>query len=344
MSLTTKTLRDALLGIVTEFAESCEIQGLVSASNLAALVVSLANYHEEGQSLTPDVYLCNEIKDITQLLPGHDLINIGHSTESVKVLLESLKKCAPLAKGGWCIYVENKRSGKFNYGVFRSTLNPLAISLEGTLFPEPPLGEMSVVRICQTANGCVELRNTKGEICHLLLNDKPINSPPPNEHLHKLIEKISSRVNRKTKDATRNYLQTLIGNALNESHGALIAVLSNPEIPQFLQDGSILDSPLDFPAILTEFQKKNEQVNEHKLNSYKSLISGMISSDGIVVFDTKARLLAFNCFVQSPQQDQKVNGGARTRAYEALCTHVLNGELNTAFIRSQDGWTKLRSK
>lgn len=225
MPVTTKTLRTALLGSVAEFADSCELPSLVSASNLTALVVSLSNYHEEGQSLTPDVFLCNDVKEITQLLPGYDLLTIGNSSDGEKALLESLKKCAPLARGGWCVYVENKREGKFQYGVFRSTLNPLAISLENTLFPEAPLVEISVVRICQTATGCVELRNTKGQICHLLLNDKPDNSPPPNEHLVKLVEKMSSGLRGKARDISRNYLHTLIGNALSESHGSLIAVL-----------------------------------------------------------------------------------------------------------------------
>ena len=333
-----------MLGSVTEFAESCDLHGLASASNLAALVVSLSNYHEEGEALLPEIYLCNDIREVTKMLPGHDLIELGQGDDASKVLLEALKKCAPLAKSNWCIFVD-KRDHKYQYGLFRGSLNPLAISIEETLFSEPLLA-LSVARLCQTASGCVELKNTKGEVCHLLLNDKPDGSPPPNADVAKLVEQITSCVAKPIQEQTRNYLSKLIGKALSECHGALIVVLPKSSLPKYIQDGSKLQPPLDFAAVIDAFTNgQDREENEQKLNSYGSLIAGMIASDGIAAFDTQARLLAFNCFLSlpNPKQGKKVVGGARTRAYEALSARV-GKNMTAAFMRSQDGWTKFRSK
>lgn len=68
----------------------------------------------------------------------------------------------------------------------------------------------------------------------------------------------------------------------------------------------------------------------------------MIGSDGITVFSTKGKLLAYNCFIKSANQvnGKPVVGGARTRAYEALVKKIGNG-IDAVFVQSQDGWTKL---
>lgn len=343
MPITTKTLRTVLLGSLTEFAESCDLHGLASASNLTALVVSLANYHEEGEALLPELYLCNDIREVIKMLPGYDLIELGQGGEAAKVLCEALKKCAPLAKGNWCIFVDKRGLG-YSYGLFRGSLNPLAISIEETLFSEPLLS-LSVARLCQTASGCVELKNTKGEVCHLLLNDKPDNSPPPNADVDNLVSLISSGVDASIREPTKNYLRKLIGMALSESHGALIVVLKKHSIPQYLQDGSKPQPIIDFAAIVDAFMRGvDREENEQKLNSYGSLICGMVASDGITVFDINARLLAFNCFVRlpTPKQGEKAVGGARSRAYDALSSRV-GKNMIAVFMRSQDGWTKFRS-
>lgn len=71
----------------------------------------------------------------------------------------------------------------------------------------------------------------------------------------------------------------------------------------------------------------------------------MISSDGITVFDSYGRLIAYNCFIASPNKvaGKVVIGGARTRAFEALSTK-LGKQLVCIFMQSQDGWTKFNGE
>jgi hypothetical protein len=67
----------------------------------------------------------------------------------------------------------------------------------------------------------------------------------------------------------------------------------------------------------------------------------MLNSDGIILFDNKARLLGFNYFVRS-KTASKESGGARRRAFATLVKNIDNG-LCGAFIQSQDGWSDFRN-
>lgn len=73
-----------------------------------------------------------------------------------------------------------------------------------------------------------------------------------------------------------------------------------------------------------------------------SLLKGMFNSDGIVLFDNKGKLLAYNCFVKVTAKAGMV-GGARKRAFTTLSQRIGNG-LSAAFIQSQDGWTEYKDK
>lgn len=65
----------------------------------------------------------------------------------------------------------------------------------------------------------------------------------------------------------------------------------------------------------------------------------MFRCDGILVFDTKARVVAYNAFTKLKASN--VSGGARRRAYRALCDKVGKG-LKGAFFQSQDGASDLQ--
>ena len=73
-----------------------------------------------------------------------------------------------------------------------------------------------------------------------------------------------------------------------------------------------------------------------------NLLEGMLCSDGITLFDERGRLLGYRCFIQIPTK-QEVVGGARRRAFGALCDHLGKG-LSAVFMQSQDGWSDFRSK
>jgi hypothetical protein len=344
MSHVTKSVRDFLLGSVSDFTDACAIPHLVTNSNLTSLIVSLANYQEEGARLLPEVYLCADLSSMLKIVTDYDSLPIGSETNSVDALSSALKKCAPLARHGWHIYVEASVN-KFTYGLFRGSMNPVAITVDRSLFTGNDINSTKYVSLCQIAAGCIEIKSSNGSSRTIILNDKPDSLPSPNINLKKIVDAICSKVNVSYKDTSTNFVRKTLQTALNDCHGTIIAVANGATVPKFLSDGISLGNPIDFPFLIKKYQidEKFKIDHQHTLVANSALLKGMISSDGITVFDAKARILAYNCFIASSSKSngKPPNGGARTRAYEALCNKIGHGLL-AVYVQSQDGWTKFQ--
>ncbi|MBK9444040.1 MAG: hypothetical protein IPN53_23225 [Comamonadaceae bacterium] len=340
MPLITKSLREYLQGNLVDFSDSCGMSNLVTATTLTSLVVILADLREEGAVLIPEVYICENLDETLKLLPVKEILPIGVQDSPSEAIAQAIKKCSPLAIEGWCIYITQGYE-KYQFGLFRASLNPLSISVDQTLFSEPR-ETIRLVRLFRTASGCVELCNHKGDIYSMLLSDKPATSPLPQAYTSNLVKLVCKDLNYPFKESTETYLEKTIRAALNSCHGAIIAVAKTKKIPRFLSDGVVLKVPLDIVSSVSKLLAKDaDNTAEHALNANAALIKGMISSDGITVFNTLGFLIAYNCFIASPSKvsGKVVIGGARTRAYEALKAKVGKG-LEGVFIQSQDGWTK----
>jgi hypothetical protein len=72
-----------------------------------------------------------------------------------------------------------------------------------------------------------------------------------------------------------------------------------------------------------------------------ALIRGMIASDGITLFSTDAKVIAYRLFINPYDGPPEPTGGARRAAYGALQARV-GHELVLAFFQSQDGRTDCR--
>lgn len=340
MPIVTKSLREYLQGNLVDFAANCAMPNLATAITLTGLVVTLADLREEGAVLIPEIYLCDALEETLKLLPVKETLPIGEQDDPSKAIVEAVKKCAPLAIEGWCIYITQNQN-KYQFGLFRGSLNPLSISVEQTLFSEPR-ETIKLVRLFRTASGCVELRNHGGEIYSMLLSDKPASSPLPQAYTTALIKLICKDLEEPLRESSRTYLEKIVRSALNSCHGTIIAVAKSAKVPYFLSDGVILKTPLDIASAVKGLLAENtDSTAEHALNANAALIKGMISSDGITVFNKAGCLIAYNCFIASPNKvaGKVVIGGARTRAYEALKTKV-GKSLEGVFVQSQDGWTK----
>lgn len=329
------TFRTHLIGSISDFTDACDMGELVRPSILVELIVSLARYQEEGVTLCPEVYLCEELTNMLLMMPGSGSLPIGHVDISDGAIKEVLKKCAPLALDGWKIYVE----GNGDFGLFRDSLNPLNIPVEETLLSNVG-AEMRVVRVFQIANDCVEIRSYCGGFHNIYLSHKRETEPSPERYLGDLVETISDKVLALEKDTVRTFLKKSLREGLRESHGALIAVVRGQTLPALFSDGIQLSNSIDFAAKILERHESNFQ--HTTLSALGSLLKGMLNSDGILVFTRDAKLLAYNCFVKSSKSNERgAVGGARRRAYGVLC-EKLNRGTYAAFIQSQDGWTDFR--
>lgn len=327
------TFRTQLIGGVTEFCQESRLNFLSNALHLVELIVLLARYTEEGDSLYPKVYLTDDRRSMTSMLPDGELVKIGQASANVEGVKSAIKKCAPLAINGWLIYIEATESN-LEYGLFKGSGNPISVLVDDVLMSQND--NSIVVKASQVAADCVEIRSSTGGLHYIFLNHRREDSAPPLQYIDQLIESITNNVSPVNKEPTTSLLNKLITPALRQSHGCIIAVTDQRSVPEYLgNDGIILDEPIDFPFLVSEFKK--DILSASHIDSKGHLLGGMLNSDGIILFDNKGRLLGYNCFIKVDNKEQ-VNGGARKRAFASLKSKIGQG-LSAAFIQSQDGWT-----
>lgn len=87
---------------------------------------------------------------------------------------------------------------------------------------------------------------------------------------------------------------------------------------------------------------KADSISLDSLHRKAEVVKGMLCCDGISLFDERARLLGYRCFV-SISQSSGIVGGARKRAFAALKRRLHRG-LSSVFIQSQDGLTEFEDK
>jgi hypothetical protein len=323
------TFRTQLIGGVAEFCAGCGLPLFSKPLNL----VALARYKEEGIRLTPQVYISSDITSLTAMLPDGERVKVGETSANAIGIKEALKRTAPLAMDGWSIYLQDQE--RIEYGVFRGSGNPLSVAIDDVLLKD--VDPLTVVKVFGIAEECVEVRASNGNYHHVFLDHRKDDTPPPLQYLDRLVAATTARCGTDSREALESFLKKLLFTAMRESHGCVIAVTNMRRAPAFLaHDGVILEVPIDFYRFVGQLRKG--EIDSNVLSNKGALLKGMLNSDGIILFDEKARLLGYNCFVKV-KHEAGVVGGARRRAFAALVAK-LNKGLTAAFMQSQDGWTE----
>lgn len=330
------TFRTPLVDGVSGFCDACRLPLFSNSLHLVELIVLLAKYKEEGESLYPEVYVTTDMNAILAMLPDAERFCLGVISRDIEGIRRAIKKAAPLATGGWLVYLEDSATD-LSFGLFRGSGNPVSVLVDRVLLESG--NSIPVAKVFQVAEDCVEIANCAGERHFIFLNHRREDSSPPLESLTRLIECATIGASPEYQDPSRSYLTRVLYNALRVSHGALIAVTNRRSTPRRLfNDGMPLQEPIDFAALIRGV--KRAQVLPDRLTGVSSLLKGMLNSDGIILFNNRAQLLGFNYFVRTRVTGVE-NGGARRRAFSAL-TERLGKELCGVFIQSQDGWSDFR--
>jgi hypothetical protein len=199
-----------------------------------------------------------------------------------------------------------------------------------------PNDDLRVVKAYQVADECVEVSANNGSRHYIFLDHRKEDSPPPLRYLDKLVSAVMEHAGEDVKEPAVSFLKRQLFDSLRQSHGCLIAVTNMREAPKFLsEDGVMLESPIDLPALVESLRK--DRISAAYLESKGSLLGGMLNSDGILLFDSRGRVLGYNCFVKTGKNDAVI-GGARRRAFSTLKEKIGRG-LSAAFMQSQDGWS-----
>jgi hypothetical protein len=341
------SLKNTLQGEIVEFLDKEGMSCIHTQNGLLGLVNVIAQYKEEGKPLFPSVYITDNKKDIQESLPGSELITIGEGELSAKFILKSVKKCAPLAFGGWAIYI--LRSGVTSeYGLFRSGSSIISVPVASSLITNANL-ESNLFLIRQVADKITEVRGTKGNSLVINFGIRSTSEISPLVEQEKLIQCILTKVPESIKDQCRIFLDRLLLYVLQNGHGNLSIVLdSDTEFPELLQDGIRLAEKVsisDRIAAMVKSTSENDSLNildiNAKLNGVFNLVAGMLMSDGITVFDNTGGVIAYNVFIKHPEEaiSENVDGGARSRTFEILKGYV-SANFVGVYMQSQDGNTK----
>ena len=332
------TFRTQLLGGVTEFCQQSGIPLITNPIHLVELVVLLARFKEEGVSLCPKVYLTNNMDTLASMLPEVEKLCIGRAASDIQGIKLATKKCAPLAIGGWLIYIHDKQQ-EIEFGLFKGSSNPISVSVDDVIMETSE--DLLVVKAFQIAEECVEIRSNNGSFHYVFLNHRKEDSPPPLQFLNDLVISIVDDVDLKEKESVTSFLKKLFFEALRQSHGCIVAVTNMKHVPKFLSDdGTILDHPINYTELVCN--TKNNTISQFCLDNNGYLLKGMLNTDGIIIFDNKARLLGYNCFIKN-SKNIAVIGGARKRAFASLSSKIGKG-LCAVFMQSQDGWSDFKGK
>ena len=335
--MTNITFRTQLLGGVTDFCKESQLS-LVTPYFLVELVARLVGYQEESVKLTPQVYITDDIDLLTGMLPGGDKIDLATTTADEIGVEEMLKLSAPLAVGDWRIF--GQQFGEdLRFGLFRGSSSPISVKVDDIMLTDQK--ESAVVKAHQVARDCVEIISSQGSRHHVFFDHSKEDTPPPFQHTENLVDAITRRVDPEEKGAVQSFLTRTIMTALRKSHGSILAVTNMSRPPKFLsEDAVLLDDPFDFPAMIKAL--RSEDLSSDFLERKANLLEGMLSSDGITLFNERGRLLGYRCFIQISGK-QAVVGGARRRAFNALYARLGRG-LAAVYMQSQDGRSDFRSK
>lgn len=310
-------------------------------NGLMDIIDKLADYHEEGQALYPEVLIVKDLSYFNTFV--NHRVKLVEKKLSRADFSQCIKMCAPLAVDGWNIYLALLEDNKIEYGLVTSEITALSLNLyEQTMNMEVP--EINAIYFRNAGNKVVEVRTVQTKVLvYLNLNEGGDSLDQTVDQLVQTIlpEKIDNYLGK------INYLKKVIRQALNEGHGNLIAVAeSNPEVIRSVIEnfhgGITLETPIDLSQLTSDCLVLHTEEASLTLNLYASLLQSMLNFDGITLFSNDGKIIGYHYIVNNNVvAEESIEGGARTRAFSALCS--ING-LKTCFMKSQDGRIKFKRK
>jgi hypothetical protein len=309
-----------------------------SRSIVSYLAGNLLNYKEEGREYTPTILFCEDSDAVIKAFPGSVKYIIGTIALDADAGRRILKECVPLAVGQWCIFIE-RNGTKLHYGVFSYLNLPTTLPLEEVISISSTTFSILLRKI---SSNTVELRGSKGNSLSMIFStvrEKTVDENPVAHFANDCCETLPSNP---LLVPFQNYFHSLLSRTLNQSHGTILAcVPQNLKAIREFRDHVALNPILDFHSVFREYREDQSAQSIVKLQSYEELFLGIVSSDGIVAFNTAGCLIGYRVFfrpMKKQKQDSTISGGARRRAFEGAKA-LVGDHLCSLLFRSQDGLT-----
>jgi len=306
---------------------------------IAFLANNICHYEEESIRLTPEILISTDLTSIAKTLPTHIVIRIGQGPITMDTFKKALKGTAPLGRDNWIIYVTvDSEANTIDYGLLASGMsepNPSPYSHLRVGFTDliP-----SVIYIKALSP---RLLLVKGKSDELIISFSLEDYEYEDENYFAVLASyITSGVSEEWRAAANDLFVGVLEQAAESSHGCLIAVLREQDdaldrLRTQMKDGILLPEPLDMAACVIDSQQTHDSNAHMSLISMCAVLKRMIGYDGITILSSDGKLLGYNFFVTSDEGVEGLpSGGARTRAYQKLCTM---DALGCVLFRSEDG-------
>lgn len=335
------TLRSELKSAIGDFLADAGMTCAATEEALISLVVALADYREEERPLFPRMLICDDLEAVLANVQGSGPVQIGSAVRQPGTISRALKKCAPLTNGAWAIWVE-RQPELFRYGVFREPL-PTAVDIRNTLLDTPMSDTLRALLVAQFGAGTIEMVSAGGPGVRIHLSGQREDELSTEDTQQTVATWSAAGISdERARASYHTFATTALQDLLRKGHGTLIAVVpSNKKTwRRNAKDAVHLDEPIDLAWLLENLADDATSRALFELSTSIELVAGMLSSDGITVFDTCGRVLAFNWFIRTDTRNLSAResmGGARHRAFSALKALVDKGQVVGCFIRSSDG-------
>lgn len=316
---------------------------VIMPTGIVSLVDAIAAYHEEGIELFPHIIITTNIKTLLQTIPSVQYIQIRSCLIHLDEFVSALKYCAPLAIDGWIIYIEvSAEANTMVYGVVSSEYTETSPTIHRQLLGDLSSGKPGVPFVYISNIGLrsvlIECATDKTIISLSLKQQQEY----PSHNITNLAKAIAINANIAAKDSLFYYLQKLLGAALKECHGTLVAVVDDSEksisvLKEAISDGIYLGKPIDLSALIENSEELKSREASTLVRIYSSTVYGMLNFDGITVFTNTGKVLAYHCFIRQGETNCSA-GGARSRAFEALVGSKL---FTFCMCKSQDGLERM---
>lgn len=326
------------IGLVFEGEE----QNAILQNGILYLVNELADYYEEGTQLFPEIIVLDSI-EYFETIPNKQIFSFYNGSLETHQFCRCLKMCAPLAMNGWVIYLYVTPDA-MQWGVITSELSETSIPLGIQILHDRAQENCHIVYMRNTGQKNVQLLSVGGNSgCQITMS---LNDPIEDgtKSIDIFCDKIMESCANKTEDFD-TYIRKIINSSLRLGHGNLFIVLRDGQnIPEVLKGGiDISNAPIDLFDAYLELKAIGDNFSlveaNYKLRMLSHLAIGMMNQDGITIFTQSAKIIGFHYIVENNVPEvQGVLGGARTKAYEALCRCP---QIRTVFMRKQEGETKI---
>lgn len=301
------------------------------------IVDQISDYYEEGFKLYPEVLIMSS-RDMMYSYPGRFIcLYTGELRD--RHFKEALKLCAPLAVDNWNIYIILPDDNTIEFGIISTEVKETSLSVRDISLSQTDKDDHFLyIRNIGGKNVEVARRNDAFMIS-LSLQEFVTTQ---DDNISKLVDAII--MDLQDKEETRRFMHKVILDSLNEGHGNLIAVCKEQDIEKVLWNmtgGAKLLPYIDIPELLRADKESGRSESAVAIKSNVSIVKSMINHDGITIFSTNGKVMAFHCIIDnSKANDPNSVGGARTKAFDAMKTIQ---EFHMVFFKSQEGKTKIFS-